>query len=125
ARDLVSFRGATHIASGVRGDISITKGLSSLREDSKGGEYGSVYGSLRKATRYGEFTLAAMGSRNTIGGEDATAFDYQLGGDTARQSLSHRYHFQGIGTLTNTVTRTTRSQEFGLFGLTDEQRYNT
>lgn len=125
ARDLVTVQGATHVGGGVRVDAAYTQGLDSLRDESEGGEYKAARVSARKATQYGEFTLSGDISDNKVGGKEATRFDYEMAGETRRLSVGHRYSVQKVGTLTNALTWTKRSQDFGLFDATEEQDYKT
>jgi hemolysin activation/secretion protein len=125
ARDLVSASGGMHVGGGVRVDGAITKGLSSLRKESKGGNYHSAFVNAKKATPYGEFNASVSDSHNEIGGKDATRYDYELAGDTRRYSVGHRYVVQGKGTLVNSLNWVKREQNFGLFNLTEEQDYKS
>ncbi|WOF81625.1 hemolysin activation/secretion-like protein (plasmid) [Pseudomonas sp. FeN3W] len=125
ARDLVTVSGGTHVGGGVRVDGAYTHGASSLRDESKGGEYRSVYVNAKKATPYGEFNASVSDSHNKVGGKDATRYDYELAGDTRRYSAGHRYVVKGVGTLSNSLNWVKRDQDFGLFGLSESQDYKS
>lgn len=125
ARDLVTLSGGVHVGAGVRVDAALTHGASSLRSESKGGKYRSIYANAKKATPYGEFNASVSDSTNEIGGKDATLYDYQLAGDTRRYTVGHRYVVQGVGTFANQLGWTKRDQSFGLFNLEEEQSYKT
>lgn len=125
ARDLVSASGGMHVGGGVRVDGAITKGISSLRKESRGGNYHSAFVNAKKATPYGEFNASVSDSHNEIGGKDATRYDYELAGDTRRYSVGHRYVVHGKGTLVNSLNWVKRDQNFGLFNLSEEQDYKS
>lgn len=125
SRDLVTIMGAAHVGGGVRVDGSLTHGLSEVREDSKGGRMDAGRLSARKATQYGEISVAGDISGNEVGGKDATRSEYELSGKTTRASIGHRYAFPQVGTVTNNLNWIKREQDFGLFDLNTRQDYKT
>lgn len=68
ATDVVTLVGSLPLENGLSGDASLTKGLSGLRSDSRGGSYLGFTTSLSKATEFGSFTGRISHSDFSVGG---------------------------------------------------------
>jgi len=126
SRDVVGISAAVHTSSGFSAEGDYLHGLEGMRSLSKEGRYDAGRVRLAQNTSYGEFAIGGDITGSDPGtSKKISRYQEELAGETYRAFIGHRYNFEGVGTLANSVTWIRREQTYDKYKIKETQEYQT